>query len=1004
MNNTQISFILLLLALFTICNLHEASANDYYNSSRSPLIETPFVRLPLGSVKADGWLEQQLTLQKDGLTGHAEELYGDIGDSAWTGGSNDSWERGPYYAKGLIPLAYILNDSALITKAQKWIDSVINSQRADGDFGPRNKNWWPNMIVLYYMRDFYEVTGDTRIIPFMEKYFDFQLNNLPSHSLESESGWAKARGGDNIDTVLWLYNETGDPDLLDLADLLDGQTNDWASYYADGTGDNSYPEHIVNNNQGLKRPVLWYLRSDDAADRDAFMNATGKDGWLMQTCGRIDDMWNGTEPLTDLGSTQGTELCAIVERILSNSIALRVLGTPAIGDQMEKVAYNALPGDLKHDIKGLRYYSLVNAPKNTNENLGFQQNGDGHNAVCPSPHSGYGCCRSNFHFGWPKFVQHMWMGTSDNGLAVAAYGPSQVTATVGNGVQVTIDQVTDYPFRDTITLNITTASSVSFPLKLRIPGWCDNAEIKVNESTMTGVNSDTYYTIDRSWSNGDSVNITFPMKIKSSVWINNSIGLQRGPLVYSLLIEESWTETASYLDGLFKTEEIRPASAWNYGLNIADLDNPDADITVVESAMPTQPFKASDAPVKLVLNAKKVLTWGDFRTHLPGRATEPPLSPLVSNEPNEQVTLIPFGSTEIRTTYFPYVGKDDDSRFKFPISAKAVYGGSISPFGTEIFEPGADKTYTISTLSGCTIKSVIVDGVDVGAVSSYTFNNLSPAPHTIIAKFNVTVSNGSIPRPADILLACDSDDLPDSGVIDSWATAVPAGDTLVKIETPEVEIIDGKKFVDNSYFEYDGFRYKQYSESIPCTGASAIAVVKPIHGDNTPAWTSIVDVFYDRLVLGMQLNTNKVVIRRNGSWVSSNVVIPDNKTTILSLIVQPTGQCKVYADGVEIISDNSTSDMTALVPYSNGEDFTSYINIGRNNPDGWSAFNGKIGDVFLYKTALTTSERQDLEAYIIAKLLGNSSLKYDSDLNGDGRVDLDDFALFARDWLKTTHL
>ena len=167
MNNTHNYFIVILAGVLTLCSLHEATANTHYNSSRAPLLETPFVRLPLGSVQAEGWLLQQLNLQKEGLTGNGEELYGDIGQSAWIGGSNDSWERGPYYAKGLIPLAYILNDTELINKSQKWIDSVIDSQRADGDFGPRNKNWWPNMIVLYYMRDYYEATHDDRVIPFM---------------------------------------------------------------------------------------------------------------------------------------------------------------------------------------------------------------------------------------------------------------------------------------------------------------------------------------------------------------------------------------------------------------------------------------------------------------------------------------------------------------------------------------------------------------------------------------------------------------------------------------------------------------------------------------------------------------------------------------------------------------------------------------------------------------------------------------------------------------------
>jgi hypothetical protein len=98
------------------------------------------------------------------------------------------------------------------------------------------------------------------------------------------------------------------------------------------------------------------------------------------------------------------------------------------------------------------------------------------------------------------------------------------------------------------------------------------------------------------------------------------------------------------------------------------------------------------------------------------------------------------------------------------------------------------------------------------------------------------------------------------------------------------------------------------------------------------------------------------------------MVIPDDQTTILSMIVQPTGQCKVYANGIEIISDNSTSDMTSLVPGVVGP-YGSSINIGRNNPDHWATFNGKIGDVFIYKTALSDSDRKRLEAYVTVKLL-----------------------------------
>ena len=155
-----------------------ALAGDAMSSNRAPLKAQPFYRLPLGCVKARSWLNHQLELQRDGLTGHAEELYNDIGESDWISdqkrGGQHAWERGPYYAKGLITLAYVLDDQALKDKAQKWIDRVLTSQRENGDFGPKDRNWWPNMIALHYLRNYCEATGDERVPPFVEKYFRFQ--------------------------------------------------------------------------------------------------------------------------------------------------------------------------------------------------------------------------------------------------------------------------------------------------------------------------------------------------------------------------------------------------------------------------------------------------------------------------------------------------------------------------------------------------------------------------------------------------------------------------------------------------------------------------------------------------------------------------------------------------------------------------------------------------------------------------------------------------------------
>ena len=647
-------------ALLCFALIQSAVAGGAAAQNRAPLQPQPYLRLPLGSVKAKRWLRHQLELQRDGLTGHAEQLYSDIGESDWvsgkTRGGQHGWERGPYYAKGLIALAYVLDDRSLKDKAQRWIDRVIESQREDGDFGPKRRSWWPNMIALHYLRDYYEATGDDRVPAFAEKYFRFQLKTLPSHPLIRDSRWAKARGGDNLETVLWLYNLKGGAWLLDLARLLVEQTNEWHRYYAEGKGNNAYPEHIVNLNQGLKTPPLMYLVSGEAAHKDGFLNAVRPDGWLIKRCGRIDGMESGTEPITNRSSTQGTELCAIVERILSSTVAIQILGDAAIGDQLETVAYNALPAALSPDLKGLRYYILPNQPKCTNEKLGFRHNGDGQNAICPSPHSGYGCCRSDFHFGWPKFAHNMWMATEDGGLAAAAYGPNTVTAKVGkDGRTVTIDQATDYPFRADCTLTITAAEPVTFPLALRIPGWCTAPTVRVNGKPLKGVTPGTFHRAERSWKNGDVVQLRFPMAPKLSRWINDSVAVTRGPLAFSLLMVGEKKHTRAFLNGQFHTVEIRPIGPWNYALLLEEPGTPRVE-TIVSQSMPRQPFLAADAPVRLKLTAARTDHggWGAYRDDFPARAVEPPSSPVENVGKAEDIILVPYGSTEIRITCFPW--------------------------------------------------------------------------------------------------------------------------------------------------------------------------------------------------------------------------------------------------------------------------------------------------------------------------------------------------------------
>ena len=95
-----------------------------------------FKPLRLGSIRPTGWLQRQLRLQADGLSGHLDEFWPDIKNSAWIGGNAEGWERGPYWLDGVVPLAYQLDDENLIAKVRHWLDYILARQQPDGWLAP----------------------------------------------------------------------------------------------------------------------------------------------------------------------------------------------------------------------------------------------------------------------------------------------------------------------------------------------------------------------------------------------------------------------------------------------------------------------------------------------------------------------------------------------------------------------------------------------------------------------------------------------------------------------------------------------------------------------------------------------------------------------------------------------------------------------------------------------------------------------------------------------------
>lgn len=715
------------------------------------MLDKVFTELPPGSVRPAGILLTYCKAQAAHIT-RDMELYDDFSaSSAWLGGSGERWERGPYYVRGLVNLAFVTGDEELKKRASKWIRAVLSSGTPSGDFGP-NKDIWCKMPVLYALRDYFE--GERRegrthgeILEFLQKYFDFELKYLRARHLRS---WAKARAADNAEIVAWYVEKLkasgASADRTAryerLVKLLLRRGYDWEKKMRQG---DKLRAHVVNTTQGFKQPYIKYLVTGDKRCLSSLYK--GLDA-IRNDHGRIDGLPNADEAARDNLPTRGTETCAVVEGIASLCAAGAVSGDARIYDILESYAYNNLPNCFDYDMSTYCYFQLSNQVLATHGTHGFaNDHGDS---------SAYGigafeCCFANCHYGFPKFIENMW-SKRGGALVLTAYGACEVDTEI-NGKRIGWREETLYPYRDAVRL-VCTGDSYTGELLLRVPS-------SVEDFTVDGIRvpvNDGFVSVRREFKKGCVIDISFVTRTELVKWHDGGAYVRKGAAIYCLPVKEDWRITEDFsmrgvkypAKGSARNYEVYPASEWRYTLESDEfvyVDNAGFD---EEKAVSPKNYPAYiEARLAEVVNQKtvdNVAEWLGNRA-VKGKSLKGILVPTAAS----RLKISVFSLSRSEGNLTAITGEDADLRDKSAVIAKILSAvGRIPSFVSEVYTGYSVAELSYPVVKGATYAVIYgVNGEYTEAVSGirnnpYIFGGDDYGRRINRNKYAVNIVNGVV--------------------------------------------------------------------------------------------------------------------------------------------------------------------------------------------------------------------------------------------------------------------
>lgn len=641
-------------------------------------IDKNLKKLPLGAIKPQGWLLEQMQSVCD-LQKRIGSLSGLVKNGEWTASENL-----PRYVRGLILLAYTLDDDKLKEKVESFMAPIFASANEGGDFGPDGtRSQTPKIEAIKTILTYYRATGSDRALPFLKKYFKNQFN---TYSLTPS--WFDSRGRllEEIEAIEAVYRETDLEWLQDLGERLRDDSNDWFSLANRFPYKKPAKRYISQKTlKRIQKRVLTYeIVHDDAKKQKVFTPEYAQKQWSKKAhqkavelngvniakavkypavYGRFvgDDnlknlslkmisslmKYHGTplgmfecSPYLCKDAADAVDVQASVEFLESLVEVLKETADYSVADLIERITFNLIAGACLDDCSAVQDTMLVNQLDATAEQRLSASDAD--NAFYTRKTSRGAIALLS---AYPFYMQTTCM-VKDEQLNFLTYAPCTMDIPIAGG-RLKISERTGYPFRNTVIFKVEHAEGdPEVKINFRVPKNTVMQLISGGQVVASGTKQISVKCVLKTGS-------TFMLKMHIPLVIeqnrDGTQSLYKSNVLMALKLPCQFTQDQEdkRIIGAKCTKKwnITPLLAKK---TVAGERHLFEEETVDINDTVDNPFNFAQPPFELQIRSKNVLNWECDEYLLVPMAKK-----CIFSEESQQRTYVPFGCTITRIAKFP---------------------------------------------------------------------------------------------------------------------------------------------------------------------------------------------------------------------------------------------------------------------------------------------------------------------------------------------------------------